>query len=87
MTTSRRDLKPGDTVPVSGIYRVTHTKHRTPHDVLAICGEELPPCRTCAGDVRFHITRTLAHMTQDWDLAGLTQRTLEEISAPKRQAA
>jgi hypothetical protein len=80
-------LKPGDTVPVSGIYRVSHLKHRVPHDVLAIRGEELPPCRTCAGDVRFHMTHSLGHMTEDWDLTGPTKRMLEEIEIPHRRAA
>lgn len=74
-----RILKPGDTVPASGIYRVTHFQHRVPHDVLAIRGEELPPCRTCTGRVRFGFVRTLSHMTEDWDLTGLTEELLNEF--------
>jgi hypothetical protein len=41
--------KPGDTVPASGIYQVTHeTRHHQPHDVTCIEGKKFPPCKTCA---------------------------------------
>ena len=83
-------LGPGDTVAISGIYRVTHMNHRVPHDVLAIRGEELLPCRTCAGHVRFRIARRVVHMTEDWDLAGLTRGTLNglwDAGAAKRRVS
>ncbi len=85
-----RTLRPGDTVSASGIYRVIHLQHRVPHDVLAIHGEELPPCRTCAGEVRFALVQPLSTVTDDWDLAGVTERLLNDlpsVTAPKRRAA
>jgi hypothetical protein len=42
------EYKPGDKVPVSGIYRVTHDKnHHQPHEVTCIEGRKFPPCRGC----------------------------------------
>ena len=85
-----RTLKPGDNVLTSGVFRVIHRQHREPHDVIAIRGEELPPCRSCAGNVRYELIQTLSHVTEDWDLAGLTEQLLKElpyVSVPKRRAA
>ena len=60
----------GETVPVSGIYRVEHTRHRSPHEVIAIQGEVFPTCRRCLGRVAFTLARATTHMTHDMDLAG-----------------
>jgi hypothetical protein len=40
--------KPGDVVPKSGIYRVTHDpKHAAAHEVTCIEGRRFPPCKGC----------------------------------------
>ena len=66
----RRAYKPGQIVPISGIYGVIHNLHRSQHDVLAIRGEEFPLCRICKSEVRFHVVRPVPHMTHDFDLTG-----------------
>jgi len=66
-----RAYRPGTLVPVSGMYSVVHQQHRAPHEVIAIRGEEFPSCRICANKVRFYVVQVAAHMTHDFDLAGL----------------
>lgn len=54
--------KPGDIVPQSGIYRVTHDPaHDFPHEVTVIEGKRFPPCRTCAHP-RFELVRAAKHI-------------------------
>ena len=65
-----RAYKPGQMVPVSGIYSVVHREHRADHEVLAIRGEEFPACRLCKLDVRFSVAQVIPHVTHDFDLAG-----------------
>ena len=60
----------GETVPISGIYRAEHTRHRGPHEVIAIQGEVFPTCRRCRGQIAFTLVRATSHMTHDMDLAG-----------------
>jgi hypothetical protein len=62
--------KPGDTVPVSGIYTAVHREHRSAHEVVAIRGEQFPQCRLCKDEVRFYVTRLVPHMMHDFDLTG-----------------
>ena len=61
---------PGQAVPATGIYRVDHTGHRQPHEVIAIQGEVFPGCRRCRDEVSFTLLRQTDYMTQDMDLAG-----------------
>jgi hypothetical protein len=63
-------LAPGETVAVSGVYRVVHVNHRGDHEVVAISGDILPECRVCRGEVRFYVERTIDYAPHDWDLAG-----------------
>jgi hypothetical protein len=65
-----RFYKPGQIVPISGVYTVLHQLHRYEHDVLAIRGDEFPPCRVCKSEVRFRISNVVPHITHDFDLAG-----------------
>ena len=65
-----RRYRAGDSPAISGIYKVTHLAHRGAHEVMVIAGEELPACRTCKNQVRFHLVRPVTHVTHDWDLAG-----------------
>ena len=65
-----RAYKPGQMVPISGLYSVVHQMHRAKHEVLAIRGDEFPSCRICKGQVRFLVTKVIPHMTHDFDLAG-----------------
>ena len=62
--------KPGQMVPISGVYAVVHVLHRRDHEVVAIRGEEFPQCRICRDKVMFYATHPVTHMTHDFDLAG-----------------
>jgi hypothetical protein len=54
--------KPGDTVPYSGIYRVTHDPaHTQEHEVTCIKGKTFPPCRGCHHP-RFVLVKAAHHI-------------------------
>ena len=80
-TRNTRGYRPGQLVPISGIYTVVHIGHRADHEVIAIRGEEFPPCRLCGSEVVFHPAQPTAHMTHDFDLAG------PSVLVPKSRAA
>lgn len=40
--------KPGNTVPISGIYKVIHfPAHKQPHEIKCVKGNIFPPCGEC----------------------------------------
>ena len=50
------EYKPGNIVPESGIYTVTHDrKHFKTHDVTCVKGRRFPTCRDCGMGVRFEL--------------------------------
>jgi CheY-like chemotaxis protein len=57
--------KPGNIVPESGIYIVTHKKHRPRHQNLLLRGQKFPRCRTCGEAVRFQPLRVAATFPGD----------------------
>lgn len=66
---STEQYLPGQSAPVSGLYRVRHGRsHRQGHDVVVISGDEFPGCRECRGDVRFTLVQQAAYITHDFDL-------------------
>jgi len=69
------EYKPGDRVPVSGIYDVTHDRldgddHALPHQVTAIAGKVFPPCRWCGREVRFRLHHAAFHVDADVHFRG-----------------
>jgi len=46
---------PGQEVPKSGIYRVTHHGHHHDHEVTCVSGEHFPECQQCKHRVRFSL--------------------------------
>jgi hypothetical protein len=62
-TTVAQEYKPGEIVPQSGIYTITHDPAHTgmPHEVTAIKGRRFPTCRHCKG-VRFELARAAKHV-------------------------
>jgi hypothetical protein len=56
--TVAQEYRPGEIVPQSGIYTITHDPAHAdmPHEVTAIKGRRFPTCRHCKG-----ITFELAH--------------------------
>lgn len=51
----------GALAPETGIYRVVHTGHRLPHEVVILKGQRFPRCAKCNGSVLFE----LAHAAPD----------------------
>jgi hypothetical protein len=45
----------GQPVPESGIYRVTHSGHRLPHEVTLLKDQLFPRCSKCDDHVEFEI--------------------------------
>ena len=61
-----QEFKPGEIVPVSGIYTVKHDRgHTAPHQVTCTKGERFPPCRYCQHGVRFVLTTRTIHLYED----------------------
>ena len=53
---------PGEKVPHSGIYAVTHDPgHAREHEVTCIKGRKFPPCRNCKG-ARFELKKAAIHL-------------------------
>lgn len=56
-------FKPGDKVPKSGIYRVTHDdKHAQEHEVTCVFGKTFPPCNGCGAHPRFTLVKSAHHI-------------------------
>jgi hypothetical protein len=46
--TGTQVYKPGDEVPTSGIYKVTHNPpHADEHEVIGVRKKIFPPCKVC----------------------------------------
>jgi len=59
-----QEFKPGEIVPQSGIYRITHDpSHTDPHEVTVIEGRRFPPCHNCKG-VRFELVHAARHIDE-----------------------
>ncbi len=46
---------PADIAVESGVYRVAHTQHRLPHEVVVLRGDRFPRCAKCNGAVSFEL--------------------------------
>ena len=53
----------------SGVYRVYHYAHRSPHEVIVIAGTVLPKCRGCGDRVQFAPLISGEPLESDRDLA------------------
>jgi hypothetical protein len=52
-------FKTGTIIPASGIYRVSHSAHRLPHEVTLLKGETFPRCQKCVDAVTFDLVRAM----------------------------
>jgi hypothetical protein len=60
------EYKPGDKVPKSGIYRVTHdNNHTAAHEVTCVYGKEFPPCNHCGKHPRFVLVKAAQHISSN----------------------
>jgi hypothetical protein len=57
--------KTGEEIPASGVYRVAHSAHRLPHEVMLLRGERFPKCQLCSGSVTFRLLRAAKETTRD----------------------
>jgi len=51
----QQPFQAGESVPVSGVYRVIHAGHRPRHEVSMVVEETFPKCRTCGDAVRYEL--------------------------------
>lgn len=58
---SEEIFRTGELAPETGIYRVVHTGHRLPHEVVILKGQRFPRCSKCTSSVLFE----LAHAAPD----------------------
>lgn len=72
----RRKFKPGEQVPVSGVYRVEHDSHRLMHEAALLENRLFPRCRRCNSQVRFQLVRPV---TADRILPFRSSAILEEF--------
>lgn len=72
----------GQQVPESGIYRVTHSAHRLPHEVTLLRGEQFPRCSRCGDSVTFELVQTAPQMT-----TGIVVYELPEVADKAKQSA
>lgn len=61
-------LRPGQTIPESGIYEVIHDlDHRAAHESVMVKGDKFPLCDTCDDRIRFRVVRTAPYIFDDED--------------------
>ena len=58
-----QEFKPGQIVPESGGYRITHDPQHAdmPHEVTVIKGRRFPTCRHCKG-ISFELVHAAKHV-------------------------
>lgn len=67
---AEKRFRPGEQVPVSGVYAVVHTEHRPQHEVTLLENEMFPRCSACGEQVRFQLVRQAATIAADADFLG-----------------
>ena len=55
----KRRYRPGELVPESGVYRVTHDSHRLMHEATLLAGDRFPLCRQYKMSVRYELRRAV----------------------------
>jgi hypothetical protein len=60
-----QEYKPGQLVPVSGVYRITHDLQHAdmPREVTVIKGRRFPTCRHCKG-ISFELVHAPKHVRE-----------------------
>lgn len=74
----KQSFKPGEIVPLSGIYRVEHKSHRLMHEATLLARTCFPLCRECRTAVRFHLVREVTGRV----LPFRSSTILEEFNRP-----
>ena len=55
----------GSVIPESGIYRVIHARHRLPHEVTLVKGQQFPRCSKCESEVVFELVHPAPSIQAD----------------------
>jgi hypothetical protein len=50
-----KSYETGAIVPETGIYRVVHSAHRLPHEVVILKDEHFPRCSKCSESIVFNL--------------------------------
>jgi hypothetical protein len=58
---------PGEVVPCSGVYRISHVEHRAEHDGILLKGQPFPVCTMCGEKVRFQLIQAANPIEQQPD--------------------
>jgi len=78
----KKYLRPGDSIPESGVYRVFHDSHRLMHEATLLSESIFPRCRQCGDRVYFELARPAKEQL----VSGSTHVLLEEWKAKSRGA-
>lgn len=62
---SEKVYRTGEPIPESGVYEVSHSAHRLPHEVTLVVGKSFPRCEKCGELVEFRLVRAAPHITSD----------------------
>ena len=57
-TTKSTSLRTGVNVPESGIYRISHSQHKLPHEVMLLKDQQFPRCSRCHEPVFYELVRS-----------------------------
>lgn len=66
-------FRPGDQVPITGIYTAKHDQHRKEHEVFAKEGDRFPACRTCQEQVSFLLAQAASRMDEEAGFGRVTK--------------
>jgi hypothetical protein len=55
MSSGKNSYETGAIVPETGIYRVVHSAHRLPHEVVILKDKHFPRCCKCSESVVFNL--------------------------------
>jgi hypothetical protein len=72
-------FRAGETVSVTGQYRVFHSGHRLSHDVILLKDDPFPRCQECGANVHFELILANPKISTDPDF----NVRLYEIPHPK----
>ena len=59
---SSQIYRAGEPIPESGIYRISHSEHRLPHEVTLLRGQRFPKCEKCGELVEFELMKGVPHI-------------------------
>jgi len=60
------EFAPGEPARSTGVYRVIHDLHRSPHTATVLKGDEFPVCKKCGDRVRYQLWLESEYFAQDW---------------------